>query len=88
MIAMYNTIFRKRLSNVPEKQKELLYAIAKEGEARQILSGKFIRRYSLTSSSSVQAAAKKLLEKDLITETNKLYAVTDKLFAMWIKKNI
>jgi len=45
----------------------------------------FIKQYSLTSSSSVQAAAKKLLEKDLITETNKSYAVTDKLFAMWIK---
>jgi len=86
MIALYETIFREILSNVPEKQKELLYAIAKEGEARQILSVEFIKRYSLTSSSSVQAAAKKLLEKDLITETNKSYAVTDKLFAMWIKK--
>jgi len=34
MIALYDTIFRKILSNVPEKQKELLYSIAKEGEAR------------------------------------------------------
>lgn len=27
------TIFREILSNIPEKQKELLYAIAREGEA-------------------------------------------------------
>ena len=84
MIAYNDTIFREILSNIPEKQKELLYAIAKEGEARQILSGEFIKRYSLTSSSSVQAATKKLLDKDLITETNKVYSVTDKLFSMWI----
>lgn len=84
MIAYNDTIFREILSNIPEKQKELLYAIAKEGEAKQILSVGFIKRYSLASSSSVQAAARTLLDKDLITETDKVYSVTDKLFAMWI----
>ena len=86
MIAYNDTIFREILSNIPEKQKELLYAIAKEGDAKQILSGEFIKRYSLTTSSSIQAATKQLLEKDLITETNKVYSVTDKLFAMWINQ--
>lgn len=81
-----DTIFREILSNIPEKQKELLYAIAKEGEARQILSADFIKRYRLASSSSVQSAIKKLLEKDLITEVDKVYSVTDKLFAMWIAR--
>lgn len=86
MVAYNDTIFREILSNIPEKQKELLYAIAKEGEAAQILSAGFMKRYSLASSSSVQAATKKLLEKDLITEVNKVYSVTDKLFAMWINR--
>lgn len=86
MIAYNDTIFREILSNIPEKQKELLYAIAKEGDAKQILSGEFIKRYSLASSSSVQAATKKLLNRDLITETDKIYSVTDKLFAMWINQ--
>lgn len=86
MIAYNDTIFREILSNIPEKQKELLYAIAKEGNAKQILSGEFIKRYSLASSSSVQAATKKLLDRDLITETDKIYSVTDKLFAMWINR--
>ena len=86
MIDYNDTIFREILSNIPEKQKELLYAIAKEGEAVQILSASFIKRHSLASASSVQTATKKLLEKDIITEVNKVYSVTDKLFAMWINR--
>ena len=86
MIESNDTIFREILSNIPEKQKTLLYAIAREGEAEHITSSEFIRRHSLTSASSVQSAAKKLLEKDLITEINKVFSVTDKLFAMWINK--
>lgn len=86
MIASNDTVFREILSNVPEKQKTLLYAIAREGEAERITSADFIKRHSLTSASSVQSATKKLLEKDLITEINKVFSVTDKLFAMWINK--
>ena len=88
MIDLFDTIFREILSQVPERQKELLYAIAKEGEAQQILSADFIKRYRLVSSSSVQSATKKLLDRDLITETNKSYTLTDKLFAMWINRMI
>lgn len=84
MIAANDTIFREILSNIPEKQKELLYAIAKEGEAERITSAGFIKRHSLSSASSVQSAMKKLLEKDVITEINKVFSVTDKLFSMWI----
>lgn len=86
MIALFDTIFREILSQIPERQKELLYAIAKEGEAKQILSVNFIKRYSLATSSSVQAATRKLLDRDLITENNKTYTLTDKLFAMWINR--
>lgn len=84
MIASNDTIFREILSNIPEKQKEVLYAIAKEGEAERITSAQFIKRHNLSSSSSVQSAIKKLLEKDIITEISKVYSITDKLFAMWI----
>lgn len=84
MVTSNDTIFREILSNIPEKQKELLYAIAKEGEAERITSAAFIKRHSLASASSVQSAMKKLLEKDIITEINKVFSVTDKLFAMWM----
>lgn len=88
MVSSNDTIFREILSNIPEKQKALLYAIAKDGEATQITSAQFIKRHSLQSASSVQAAAKKLLEKDMITQINKVYSVTDKLFAMWMIQTI
>lgn len=86
MVAANDTIFREILSNIPEKQKELLYAIAKDGEAERITSAQFIKRHKLSSASSVQSAVKKLLEKDVITEINKTFSVTDKLFAMWINQ--
>ena len=78
------TIFKEILSNIPEKQKDLFYAIAKEGEAERITSSAFIKRHNLPSASSVQSAINKLLDKDVVTEINKTYSVTDKLFAMWI----
>ena len=86
MVASNDTIFREILSNIPEKQKALLYAIAKDGEAEAITSATYIKRHSLPSASSVQSAAKILLEKDYITCINKVYSLTDKLFAMWINQ--
>lgn len=86
MMEANDTIFREILSNIPEKQKELLYAIARDGEVERITSTDFIKRHRLSSASSVQSAVKKLLEKDVITEINKVFAVTDKLFALWINK--
>lgn len=84
LIADNAAIFREILSNIPEKQKELLYAIAKNGEVAQITSAKFIKRHNLSSASSVQSAIKKLIKKDLVTEIDKAYSVTDNLFGMWI----
>ena len=60
---MNDTIFREILSNIPEKQKEILYVIAKDGDAEHIISAEFIKRHSLFSPGSVQSAVKKLIEK-------------------------
>jgi AAA+ ATPase superfamily predicted ATPase len=78
------TIFKQMLSNIPEKQKELLYAVARDGSAQKITSAEFIKKHSLASASSVQSAIMKLLDKDILTELNKCYSITDKFFAMWI----
>lgn len=86
MIASHDIIFREILSNVPEKQKSLLYAIAFEGEVAHITSADFIKRHSLLSASSVQSAAKKLIDKDLIKAEDGVYTLQDKLFALWIKQ--
>lgn len=81
-----DTIFREILSTMPERQKQLLYAIAREGEAHGVTSAAFIRRHSLLSASSVQSALGRLLEKDIVTVSGRTYSINDRLFAMWINR--
>lgn len=84
MIAASGVVFSEMLSNMPESQKMLLYAIARDGNAERITSSDFIRRHRLNSASSVQAASLKLLERDLVTKSGKIYSITDRLLRMWI----
>lgn len=76
--------YRQMLSRIPERQKELLYAIASEGKAKQIMGVAFIRRYSLGSSSVVQGACKKLMELDLLTVEDGQYYIPDVLLRMYL----
>lgn len=83
--------FRMRLSQLTQKPKELLYAIAKETHAQNLTSGAFIRRHQLSSASSVQSAVKQLLSEDWITYTiegkNRIFTVADGFLRLWILKN-
>lgn len=76
--------YSELLSRLTLPQKELLYAIAHDGHARQITSGAFIRRHHLTSASSVQQAIKKLLSTGLITSSIGEYYVADQLMYLWL----
>jgi hypothetical protein len=67
--------FQEILARLPEKQKEVLIAIAKEGKATATNSADFVRRHRLRSASSIQAAIKYLLNKDLLTVENQVYSV-------------
>ncbi len=78
--------YRQILSRIPERQKELLYAVATEVKAEKIMSAGFIRKYSLVSSSAVQAAARKLIELDLLTEEDNVYFIPDVLFRMYLQR--
>lgn len=77
-------VYEEILFRLPEKQKSLLFAIAKEKRAEKITSGEFVGRYGLSSASSVQSALKPLLEKDFITSENGKYSVYDKFFRIWL----
>ena len=72
------------LSLLPERQQLLLYAIAREGHVEKIMSGSFIRKYRLPSSSAVQNAVKHLLDLDLITIDNRQYSVPDVFFRRYL----
>ena len=58
LVKMSSDTYEALLYQMPYKQRDLLLAIASEGKASQILAGKFIRKHSLLSSSSVSAALK------------------------------
>lgn len=74
------------LSNLPPRQKLVLQAIAKEGNAKNITSANFIKKYNLSSASSVQAAVKLLLKNDLLTQNGNVYRVYDRFFSEWLAK--
>lgn len=76
--------YQSMLFQLPPKQKELLVAIAKEGKAQNLTSSAFVKKYRLTSSSSVQSAIKGLLDKNFVTTALGSYEVYDKFFALWL----
>ena len=78
--------YQSLLFQLPIKQKELLMAIAREGKAQNLTSSAFVKKYRLTSSSSVQSAIKGLLEKNFVTSNLGVYEVYDKFFALWLLK--
>lgn len=79
--------YLEMLYRMPEKQKELLIALAKEGKARAVTSGEFVRKYRLSSPSSVQSALRGLLEKDFITQEQGVYQVYDRFFGIWLRES-
>jgi len=83
-IAMYEPVFQSTLVLLSERQKEMLYAIAREGKATSVTSSSFIKRHGLLSSSSVQTAIKQLLDKEIITSENNVYQVYDRFFGLWL----
>ena len=74
------------LSRIPPKQREILIAIAKEGKAQALTGVRFIRKYALGSSSSVQGAVRGLLKSDFITSENGIWYVYDYFFSLWLKR--
>ena len=77
---------KEQLAFVTETQKDLLYAVSEEKEpVNNLTSSSFIKHHRLKSSSAVQAAAKKLLEYDLLTRNEGSYSIADPLMALWLR---
>lgn len=85
ILGSYAPLYRQNLSDISLKQKEVLYAIALEHEAKNITSSEFIRKHSLSSSSSVQSAVGALLKRDLISKEDETYRVNDFFFLLWLR---
>ncbi len=74
------------LYGLAPKQKQLLYAIAKDRAVEGITSSDFVKRHRLVSASSVQAALKPLLKNDIVTCEEGCYRIYDYFFADYLAK--
>ena len=74
------------LYGLAPKQKQLLYAIAKDRTVEGITSSDFVKRHRLVSASSVQAALKPLLKNDIVTCEEGCYRIYDYFFADYLAK--
>ena len=79
-------LFQELLSNIPEKQKPLLYAIAADGEVDKITSAAFIKKHKLASASANQYAAKQLMANGVITKLHGKYSLNEQFFDIWINR--
>lgn len=77
-------IYEDLLYQLPEKQSLVLRAIAKEGKARNLTSGQFVKKYGLPSSSSVKSAVPALIDKGLVTAELGCHQLYDKFMELWI----
>ena len=87
ILDMFTETYTDLLDKIPEKQREVFLAIAREGKATAITSKAFIKRHHLQTGSVVTAAVRGLLDKDFITQDKNTYMVYDPFFALWLQQN-
>lgn len=87
-LQMSSEAYATLLRQMPEKQRNVLLAMAAERRVKNISGGKFVHKYRLPSTSSVVSAVKGLLEKDFITQEDGEYFIYDHFFQLWLEKEI
>lgn len=69
--------YQALIYQLTSKQKQVLFAIAKEGKPSSVMSQAFLQKYRL-GASTVQGAIKVLLDKDFITQDDGFFTLCDK----------
>lgn len=77
--------YKAMLYQLAPRQKQILYALAKEGKVSSVLSKHFLHRHSLTAS-AVQGAISVLQDRDFVTRDDDAYRVYDLFFEHWMRK--
>lgn len=78
--------YKDILFQLTVRQRDLLVAVGCEGKASQITGMPFVKRYHLSSASSVQKAAQILVDKQLLTHQQGIYEVYDKFLSEWLRQ--
>ena len=86
VIKTYARTFQEQMSSYPEAQKQLLIAIAKDGQAQQVTSVAFCKKHSMKSPSTVQSALRVLHDKGIVRKDGNSYFVTNRLLGIWLAK--
>ena len=84
VIRTYARTFQEQVNTMPEAQKRLLIAIAKEGKATQVTSIAFCKKHYLKSPSTVQSALRALHDKGIVGKNGDIYSVTNRLLRIWL----
>lgn len=66
----------------------LLKAIAQEGCVNEIFAGDFISKNKLRAASSVNSSLKKLVENELVYQTDKGYIIYDRFMGEWLNNQL
>lgn len=76
--------FDDNMAELPEMQKQVLIAIAKEGKVREVTSSGFVLRHSLRSSSTVQSALTALYSKEFVSKNEGFYSITNRFLRFYL----
>ena len=85
VVKTYARSFQEQMSNMPDAQKKLLIAIAKDGKTDKVTSIAFCRKHALKSPSTVQSALRVLNEKGVLRKEGDNYSVANRLLEIWVR---
>ena len=80
-------VYQNLIIMLTDNQLALMKAIAHEGKVTAPNSGEFILGHGLKTPSSVNAALKSLVEKELVYKSTGGYMVYDRFMGIWLLRN-
>lgn len=88
IIVRENTmVYQSTIAMLPDKQLQVLKALAKEGKTATPNKGSFIQKYSLKAASSVSSALTSLVDKELVYRSQEGYSVYDRFMEIWLRED-
>ncbi len=84
ILKQHKFAYQALIYQLTAKQKEVLTAIANEGNPQSVMTQDFLQKYRL-GASTVQGAVKALLEKDFITQDEGCFQLCDKFLELWLR---
>ena len=81
-------VYQTTIAMLPDKQLQVLKALAKEGKTATPNKGSFIQKYSLKAASSVSSALMSLVDKELVYRSQEGYSVYDRFMEIWLREDL